>query len=122
MPCSDFRPAIPEDREAAIFYALALIATAPPADKTYASQKKAAEILNRIQPEEPDHPGIAHYLIHSYDSPQLVILGLLGRAQLTRKSAPASPHALHMPSHIFTRLGLWTSRFNRILPPAATAK
>src|SRR5205814_102004 len=96
----------PEDREAAIFYALALIGTAPLTDKTYASQKQAAEILNRILPEQPNHPGIAHYMIHSYDSPQLAILALPA-ARSYAKIAPAAPHALHMPSHIFTRLALW---------------
>ena len=69
----------PENREASIFFALALIGTAPPTDKTYASQKQAAEILNRILPEQSDHPGIAHYMIHSYDSPQLAILARLSR-------------------------------------------
>jgi len=111
----------PEDREAAIFFALALIATAPPADKTYASQKHAAEILNRILPEQPNHPGIAHYLIHSYDSPQLAIFALPA-ARDYAKIAPASPHALHMPSHIFTRLGLWQESIESNLASAAAAK
>jgi tetratricopeptide (TPR) repeat protein len=111
----------PEDHEAAIFYALALIATAPPAGKTYADQKQAAAILNRILPEQPDHPGIAHYLIHSYDSPQLAILALPA-ARAYAKIAPASPHALHMPSHIFTRLGLWDESIQSNLASAAAAK
>ncbi len=111
----------PEDHEAAIFYALALIATAPPADKTYADQKQAAAILNRILPQEPDHPGIAHYLIHSYDSPRLAILALPA-ARTYAKIAPASPHALHMPSHIFTRLGLWDESIQSNLASAAAAK
>ena len=96
----------PDDREAGIFYALALDATAPPTDKTYANQRKAAGILEQARVAEPDHPGIAHYLIHSYDSAPLAEQGLpaaRGYAEL----APAVPHALHMPSHIFTRLGLW---------------
>ena len=96
----------PKDHEAAIFHALALIGIADPKDKTYASQKKAAEILNRILPEEPEHPGIAHYLIHSFDYPDLAQLALPA-ARVYAKLAPGSPHALHMPSHIFTRLGLW---------------
>ncbi len=96
----------PEDREAAIFYALSLLGTAPPTDKTYANQKKAAEILNRISLEQPDHPGVIHYIIHAYDAPPLAHLGLPA-ARRYAKIAPAVPHALHMPSHIFTRLGLW---------------
>ncbi len=111
----------PEDHEAAIFYALALIATAPPADSTYTNQKQAAAILNRILPEQPDHPGISHYLIHSYDSPQLAILALPA-ARSYAKIAPASPHALHMPSHIFTRLGLWDESIQSNLASAAAAK
>jgi tetratricopeptide (TPR) repeat protein len=111
----------PEDREAAIFFALALIATAPPTDKTYANQKQAAEILNRFLPEQPNHPGIAHYLIHSYDSPQLAILALPA-AHTYAKIAPASPHALHMPSHIFTRLGLWQDSIESNLASAAAAR
>jgi tetratricopeptide (TPR) repeat protein len=95
-----------EDREAAIFYALSLLGTAPPTDKTYANQKKAAEILNRISLEQPDHPGVVHYIIHAYDAPSLAHLGLPA-ARRYAKVAPAVPHALHMPSHIFTRLGLW---------------
>lgn len=111
----------PEDREAEIFYALALIATAPAADKTYANQKEAAGILNRILPEQPDHPGIAHYLIHSYDSPQLATLALPA-ARTYAKIAPASPHALHMPSHIFTRLGLWQDSIDSNLASSAAAR
>ncbi len=96
----------PKDREAAIFYALSLLGTALPTDKSYAKQKKAAEILNGILPAEPEHPGIAHYIIHSFDYPQLAELALPA-ARSYAKIAPSSPHALHMPSHIFTRLGLW---------------
>ncbi len=98
--------AYPKDREAAIFHALSLLGTADPKDKTYAQQKKAAEILNRVLPEEPEHPGVAHYLIHSFDYPDLAELALPA-ARVYAKLAPGSPHALHMPSHIFTRLGLW---------------
>ncbi len=111
----------PDDREAAIFYALALIATAPPTDKAHIDQKQAAEILNRILAEQPDHPGVAHYLIHSYDSPQLAILALPA-ARTYAKIAPASPHALHMPSHIFTRLGLWQDSIESNLASAAAAR
>ncbi len=111
----------PDDREASIFFALALIGTASPADKTYANQKQAAEILNRILPERPNHPGIAHYMIHSYDSPQLAILALPA-ARSYAKIAPAAPHALHMPSHIFTRLGMWQDSIESNLASAAAAK
>src|SRR6516162_4383884 len=96
----------PEDREAAIFSALALDATAPPSDKTYTNQKKAAAILEKIFAEQPNHPGVAHYLIHSYDSAPLAEHGLPA-AICYAKIAPSVPHALHMPSHIFTRLGQW---------------
>ncbi len=96
----------PDDREAAIFYALALNATALPTDKTFVNQRKAAAILEPISAEMPDHPGVAHYLIHSYDSPALAEQGLPA-ARHYAKIAPDVPHALHMPSHIFTRLGLW---------------
>src|SRR6516162_10946181 len=95
----------PEDREAGVFYALALNATALPTDKTYANQKKAAEILNRVWKEQPNHPGVVHYLIHSDDSAQFAQAGL-DAAICYAKIAPDVPHALHMPSHIFTRLGM----------------
>ena len=96
----------PGDDEAAIFYALALNGAASPTDKTYARQKKAAQILNGLLPRHPQHPGIIHYLIHSDDTPELAPLAL-DAARSYAKIAPSVPHALHMPSHIFTRLGLW---------------
>ena len=98
----------PGDHEAAIFHALAILGVAynSPPDKTYARQKQAAEILNRLLPLEPDHPGIAHYIIHAFDYPGLAELALPA-ARAYARIAPSSPHALHMPSHIFTRLGLW---------------
>ncbi len=96
----------PHDDETQIFYALALIATAPPTDRSHANQKRAADILEPIYRRQPDHPGVAHYLIHAYDSEELAARGLLA-ARAYAKIAPAAPHALHMPSHIFTRLGLW---------------
>jgi hypothetical protein len=111
----------PEDSEAAIFFALALIGTAPASDRRYANQKQAATILNSLLPEHPDHPGIAHYLIHSYDSPQLAILALPAARSYAR-IAPAAPHALHMPSHIFTRLGLWQDSIDSNLASAAAAR
>jgi hypothetical protein len=96
----------PEDSEASIFYALALNATALPADKTYANQLKAAGILEKVFATQPDHPGVAHYLIHSYDYPSIAQQGL-NAARRYASVAPDAPHALHMPGHIFTRLGLW---------------
>jgi tetratricopeptide (TPR) repeat protein len=96
----------PDDDEAAIFYALALNGAALPTDKTYARQKQAAAILNRLLPAHPRHPGIIHYLIHSDDTPELAPLAL-DAARSYAKIAPSVPHAQHMPSHIFTRLGLW---------------
>jgi hypothetical protein len=96
----------PQDSEAAIFYALSLIANAPLNDKTYANQKKATRILEPIMLQQPQHPGIAHYIIHADDSPVLAQLAL-DAAKHYSQIAPDSPHALHMPSHIFTRLGLW---------------
>jgi tetratricopeptide (TPR) repeat protein len=96
----------PDDREAGVFYALALDTTALPTDKTYTNQEKAAKILQRVFAEQPNHPGAAHYLIHSYDSPSLADLGLPA-AICYSDIAPAVPHALHMPSHIFTRVGQW---------------
>ncbi len=95
-----------DDREAAVFYALALNASALKTDKTFANQRKAAEILNKIWKEEPNHPGVVHYLIHSDNSPQFAATGL-DAAICYSKIAPNVPHALHMPSHIFTRLGMW---------------
>ena len=98
----------PDDDEAQIFYSLILInhGMANPKDKTYAYQKQAAEILNRLLPTHQDHPGIAHYLIHSFDYPALAPLAL-NAANVYAKIAPSSPHALHMPSHIYVRLGMW---------------
>jgi len=96
----------PEDQEAAVFYALALIATADRSDRTFAQEKKAAEILLKVQKDQPNHPGVAHYLIHAYDSPELATLGLPAAREYA-KIAPAAPHALHMPAHTFTQLGLW---------------
>jgi len=96
----------PGDKEAAIFYALALDAAAKPTDKSYANQKKAGEIFNTLYTAEPNHPGIIHYIIHTYDYPGIADLGLIA-ARRYAEVAPSSAHALHMPSHIFTRLGLW---------------
>jgi len=98
--------AYPDDREARMFYALAIDQTASPTDKTYAKQLQAAAILEPLFKEMPDHPGLAHYLIHSYDTPALADRGLVA-ARRYASLAPAVPHALHMPSHTFTRVGLW---------------
>ncbi len=114
----------PEDQEAAVFYALALNATALatiPMDKTYTRQKEAAEILNTVLRQNPQHPGVTHYLIHSYDYPALASLALPA-ARTYAKIAPASAHALHMPSHIFTRLGLWQESIESNLASAAAAR
>jgi len=110
----------PDDHEAAIFHALALLATAPPTDKTYVNQKKAGAILEPLFAEQPDHPGIAHYIIHAYDYPPLADRALEA-ARRYAKIAPDSPHALHMPSHIFTRLGLWQESIDSNLASAASA-
>jgi len=113
----------PQDREAAIFYALALNITLNPNDKTYANQLKAAAILEKVFAVEPNHPGVAHYLIHSYDFPPIADKGL-DAARRYAKIAPAAPHAQHMPSHIFTRLGYWQDSIdtNRMSVEAAKAE
>jgi len=112
----------PKDVEVAIYHALALIATAPKTDTTFAQQKRAAAILNPLFARYPQHPGLAHYIIHSTDSPQLAHLGL-GAARRYAKIAPAAPHAQHMPSHIFIRLGYWdeTVASNRVAFNAGVA-
>jgi hypothetical protein len=112
----------PADREAGIFYALTLIVKGTMAgDKSYINEKKAAQILNRVLAREPRHPGVAHYLIHSYDYPALALLALPA-ARSYAKIAPASAHAQHMPSHIFTRLGLWQEAIRSNLDAKAAAK
>lgn len=105
---ADVRRRHPGDDEAAIFHALQMVAMGylDPSDKTYTWQKKGGEVLNQLLPRHHNHPGVAHYIIHSVDYPSIAELGLkAARAYAT--IAPESPHALHMPSHIFTRLGLW---------------
>ncbi|MFN2510734.1 MAG: hypothetical protein ABR568_04740 [Pyrinomonadaceae bacterium] len=110
------------DLEAGVFYALTLIATGMMSqDKTYAREKAAAQILNRVLARQPRHPGVAHYLIHSYDYPALAKLALPA-ARSYAKIAPASAHAEHMPSHIFTRLGLWPEAIRSNLDAKAAAK
>jgi hypothetical protein len=115
------RSRYPDDHEAAIFEALALLGTLDPADKTYVNQKKAGSILEPLVREQPEHPGIAHYIIHAYDYPPLAENALTA-ARSYAKIAPDSPHALHMPSHIFTRLGLWQESIDSNLASAASAR
>jgi hypothetical protein len=95
-----------KDVEAQVFYALALIANTSPADREHLRQKQAADLLEPLFRDLPDHPGIPHYLIHAYDNQELAFKGLAA-AKAYSKIAPSAPHALHMPSHIFTRLGMW---------------
>src|SRR5271157_3990441 len=95
-----------KDIEAQVFYALALLANASPTDQTHAKQKQVADLLEPLNRIYPEHPGIPHYLIHAYDNAELAPRGLPA-ARAYSKIAPSAPHALHMPSHIFTRLGLW---------------
>jgi tetratricopeptide (TPR) repeat protein len=98
--------AYPEDTEAGIFHALTLDITAPKTDRTFANQRKCGDILEPIFEKLPNHPGVAHYIIHCYDNPALAQQGLKA-ARAYAKIAPASAHANHMPSHIFTRVGSW---------------
>ena len=98
----------PDDDEAQIFYALYLAGTQTQSDQTYSAWLKAAAILEKQFAKHPDHPGVAHYLIHSYDAPPIAAQGLPA-ARRYADIAPDAPHALHMPSHIFTRVGEWTS-------------
>ena len=96
----------PDDTEGRIFHDIFLVATAPPTDLTFAQQKKAAEELTELYRKQPRHPGLAHYIIHAFDSPPLA-RNALDAARQYADIAPAAPHAIHMPSHIFTRLGYW---------------
>jgi tetratricopeptide (TPR) repeat protein len=96
----------PDDHEAAAFYALSLLASEPDEDTTFANRKKAGAVLEKLFDAEPNHPGVAHYLIHSYDKPQLAERGLPA-ARRYAAIAPFAPHAVHMPSHIFARVGDW---------------
>lgn len=128
MRCLHFEKAMeqlhnkyPDDKEASIFYALALDAAADPTDKTYARQKKAGDILNALYVAEPNHPGIIHYIIHNYDYPVIAKFALTA-ARRYAEVAPSSAHALHMPSHIFTRLGLWDECIQTNIRSVAAAK
>ena len=111
----------PNDDEAQIFYAITLNVAASPNDKTYANQLKGAAILEPIFKREPRHPGVAHYLIHLYDTPALAGKGIEA-AKRYSAIAPAAPHAQHMPSHIFTRVGAWTDSIASNAESARAAK
>jgi tetratricopeptide (TPR) repeat protein len=116
----------PKDTEAQIFHAIFRVANASPTDLTFAQQKDAARVLTQLYREQPKHPGLAHYIIHAFDSPPLANLALDAARQYA-SIAPAAPHALHMPSHIFTRLGYWdesikTNRRSADLEPTPGGK
>jgi hypothetical protein len=111
----------PNDDEAQIHYALALNTSASAADKSYANQIKGAEILEPISKRQPQHPGVAHYLIHLYDYPSIAEKGL-DAARRYAKIAPAAAHAQHMPSHIFTRIGYWDESIASNIQAARVAK
>ncbi len=111
----------PEDHEAQIFYALAIAASEDPADKTYAGRLKAGAILEKLFAEEPTHPGLAHYIIHTYDVPELAERALVA-ARRYSDIAPDAPHALHMPSHTFTRTGYWQESIDTNIAAAAAAR
>jgi tetratricopeptide (TPR) repeat protein len=113
--------AYPNDDEAQILYAIELNVAAPPTDKTYAMQLKGAAILEPIFQRQPRHPGVAHYLIHLYDTPALAEKGL-DAAKRYAQIAPAAPHAQHMPSHIFTRVGYWKESIGSNTEAARAAK
>ncbi len=111
----------PEDHEAQVFYALAIAASEDPADKTYAGRLKAGAILEKLFEEEPTHPGLAHYIIHTYDVPALAGRALVA-ARRYSEIAPDAPHALHMPSHTFTRTGYWQESIDSNIAAAAAAR
>ncbi len=111
----------PGNLEVAVFYSLSLLATAPPTDKTYGNQLLATAILEPLFEGNPDHPGIPHYLIHAYDYPALAKRGL-DAARHYGGVAPWVPHALHMPSHIYTRLGMWSDSVEANLASADAAR
>jgi hypothetical protein len=111
----------PEDHEAQIFYALALAASEDPADKTYVDRLKAGAMLEKLFEEEPGHPGLAHYIIHTYDVPALAGRALVA-ARRYSEIAPDAPHALHMPSHTFTRTGYWQESIDSNIAATAAAR
>ena len=111
----------PKDTEATIFYALSLAMSADLADKTYARQLQAGAILEKLFAQQPQHPGLAHYIIHSYDFPPLAPRALVA-ARSYAKIAPDAPHALHMPAHIFTRVGSWDESIETNLASVAASQ
>jgi hypothetical protein len=118
---ADVAARYPQDHEASIFYALSLAASEEPTDKTYASRLKAGALLEALFAKEPDHPGLAHYIIHTYDVPPLAARALPA-AQRYSTIAPDAPHALHMPSHTFTRVGYWQDSIDGNLGAATAAR
>jgi hypothetical protein len=118
---SELAAKYPDDREASIFWALSLTAAALPSDKSYANQLKAGAILEKLYPEQPNHPGITHYIIHSYDVPALAPKAMAS-AERYATIAPSAPHALHMPSHTFTRVGAWQESIDTNRASADVAK
>jgi tetratricopeptide (TPR) repeat protein len=111
----------PDDKETAALYALALVASADPTDRSFKNQRKAGAILDALYPGNSNHPGVVHYIIHTYDNPELAELALPA-ARKYASVAPSSAHALHMPSHIFTRLGLWDESITSNLMSISSAK
>jgi Tfp pilus assembly protein PilF len=111
----------PQDDEAQMFYAITLNVAASPNDKTYSNQLKGAAILEAIFKRQPQHPGVAHYLIHLYDTPALAEKGIAA-AKRYSEIAPAAPHAQHMPSHIFTRVGDWKDSIGSNIAASRAAK
>jgi tetratricopeptide (TPR) repeat protein len=111
----------PEDSEGALFFALALQATANPNDRSYANQLRSAALIERVFAAQPDHPGAAHYLIHAYDYPELA-LRALPAARRYGEIAPSMPHALHMPSHTYIAVGLWQDAIDSNLKAAEAAR
>ena len=111
----------PADTEATIFYALALVASADPADKTYANQRRAGAMLEALWSRQPEHPGLAHYIIHAYDAPPLAARAATAASRYAH-IAPSAAHALHMPSHTFTRVGDWRASVETNLRSLAAAR
>jgi len=111
----------PKDVEAQVFYALALLANASPADKTHSRQKQAADVIEPLYRMYPQHPGMPHYLIHAYDNSEMAARGLPAAREYAR-IAPSAPHALHMPSHIYTRLGLWDDSISSNIAARSAAR
>jgi tetratricopeptide (TPR) repeat protein len=111
----------PDDVESQIFYALALLSTAPPTDRTHANQKKATAILEPLYLKYPQHPGLVHYLIHAYDNSEMASRGVKVAREYAQ-IAPSAPHALHMPSHIFTRSGMWNDSVQSNLAARKSAR